>query len=103
MFYRDNQEIILDKEFLDEIKKVFPNNEIKEKGEKISIEDNQKRALVDFCEGLAIKRDKKAELKEKEGKIITIESFGQIPPHEIFKKSVEILKKDLKEVAKKID
>jgi DNA-directed RNA polymerase subunit D len=103
MFYRDNSEIILDKEFLEEIKKIFPKNEIKEKGEKIIIEDNQRKALGDFCEGLAIKRGKKAEIKPKEGKIISVESFGQITPNEIFKKSIEILKKDLREVAKKID
>jgi DNA-directed RNA polymerase subunit D len=103
MFHRQGCEIILGKELLKDLKEVFPNNEIKEKGDKIIVEDNKRKSVLDFAEGLAMKKNKKIEVKDKEDLIITIESFGQLTPQDIFKKSIEILKKDLKEIAKKID
>jgi hypothetical protein len=33
--------------------------------------------------------------------VITVESFGQITPKEMFEKSIDALKKDLNELAKK--
>jgi len=103
IFYRRDCEIILDKDLLKEVKEVFPNNIIKEKGDKIIIEDDKRKSAMDFAEGLAVRKGKKAEIKDKENLIITVESFGQITPQEIFKKALEILKKDLKEIAKKIE
>lgn len=102
LFYRENCEIEVDKEFLNEIREKFPENKIKEKGDKVIVEDNLEKPLVDFCEGLSIKNNKKIEIKENKGKIISIESFGQISCEEIFKKSIEILRKNLSEVSKKI-
>jgi DNA-directed RNA polymerase subunit D len=103
MFHRQGCEIILGKELLKDFKEVFPNNEIKEKGDKIIVEDNKRKSVLDFAEGLSMKKNKKIEVKDKKDLIITIESFGQLTPQDIFKKSLEILKKDLKEIAKKID
>ncbi len=102
MFYRNNCEIVLDKEFLNEIRENFPGNKIKEKGDKIIIEDDLERPVVDFCEGWAIKNNKKVEVKDKNELVVTIESFGQISPEEILKKSVDILKKNLNEISKKL-
>lgn len=102
MTYRNACEITLDKEFLGDIRKTFPEIEVKEKGNKIIIKDNKDVPLMDFCEGIAIKTGKKAEIKDEENLIIKIESFGQIETKEIFKKSLEILKKDLAQIAKKI-
>jgi DNA-directed RNA polymerase subunit D len=100
--YRNSCEITLDKEFEEEIKRVFPGVEIKNKGDKIIIRDNGERPLIDFCEGIAIKSGKKAEVKDNDEIIFSIESFGQMETKEIFKKSLEILKKDLNQIAKKI-
>ncbi|MFA5953724.1 MAG: DNA-directed RNA polymerase subunit D [Candidatus Pacearchaeota archaeon] len=102
IIYRNSGEIIIDKEFSDIIKKNFPENAIKEKGDKIIIEDNSEKPISDFCEGLAIKNKKKAEIKEGDELIIKVESFGQIEPKEIFKKALEFLKKDLESVSKKL-
>lgn len=103
MFYRNVSEITLDKEFYDDVKKVFPENEIKEKGNKIVVIDNKKKEILDFCEGTANKRRKKAEVETKEELVVTLESFGQMSPEDMFKKSIEVLKKDLTSVQKGID
>ena len=103
MFFRNVSEITLDKEFSEEIKKTFPESEIKEKGNKILVLDNKKREILDFCEGLAAKKNKKAEVETKDELVITIESFGQMSPENMFKKSIEVLKKDLASVQKNIE
>ena len=102
MFYRHVAEIIIDKEFCEEIKKICPGAEILEKGNKIIIIDNQKREIADFCEGIANKNKKKAEVKIMNELLITVESFGQMSMENIFKRSIETLKKDLAYVAKEI-
>lgn len=103
MFYRNVSEITLDREFHDEIKKTFPEVDIKEKGNKIMILDNKKREMLDFCEGLASKRKKKAEVETKNELVVTIESFGQMSPEDMFKKSIESLRKDLSSFQKNIE
>ena len=103
MYYRNVSEITLDKEFKDKIKSVFRENEIRDKGSKIVITDNQKKEIADFCEGVANDEGKKAEIEFKEDVVITMESFGQFTPEEIFKKSVEALKDDLEKVSKKME
>src|SRR3989344_6114302 len=100
MFYRNVSEITLDKEFYDDIKKTFPNAEIKEKGNKIIVMDNKKSEMVDFCEGIAEKKNKKAEIETGSELVITIESFGQMSPEDMFKKSTEELRKDLSAIQK---
>jgi len=102
MFYRNVAEIIIDKEFYEEIRKVCPGAEILEKGNKIIIIDNKKREIADVYEGIANKNKKKAEINPTGELIITVESFGQISVEDIFKKSIETLKKDLTSVAKEI-
>ncbi len=102
IFYRHATEITLDKSLLNEIKKACPNNEIKEKGDKIIVMDNRVKEVCDLCEGIAEKNKKTAEVKIGDELIITIESFGQIETKEIFKKSIEALKKDLQDFSKKI-
>lgn len=102
MFYRNVVEMILDKEFHEEIKKSCPNAEIKGKGDKIMIIDNKKKEIADFCEGIANKNKKKAEINTKNELVITVESFGQMSVENIFKKSIDALKKDFAGVAKEI-
>ena len=103
IFYRNSVEITLDKEFLEEIKETFPNADIKEKGNKIIILDNQKTEILDFCEGLAQRRVKEIEIKYNPELIVSVESFGQIPVDDIFTKAIEELEKDLRELEKKIE
>ena len=103
LFYRNSAEIIMDKEFLDDIKRSAPDANIKEKGGKIIITDNGKKDLTDFCEGLAQKKKKKVEIAFQKEMIITVESFGQMEAKEVFKESINTLKKDLNSVAKAIN
>jgi DNA-directed RNA polymerase subunit D len=98
LFYRNACEITLDKEFEMDIKKAFPEAEIKTKGDKIVVKDRGIKPLVDFCEGLAQKNKKEASVKDTDEIIITVESFGQISAEDIFKKAIEALKKRLKDV-----
>lgn len=102
MFYRNVSEILLDKEFYEDLKKVYPNIETREKGNKIIVTDNRKKEIADFCEGLANEKGKNAEVEIKDELVITVESFGQMGAENVFKKSIETLKKDLASLAKKV-
>ncbi len=100
IFFRDAATITIDKEFAKEISRSFPENEIKIKGTKITVKDDKERSILDFCEGLVHKNKKKIEVEESGDLIFTIESFGHMHAEDIFKKSIEILKKDLKIISK---
>ena len=102
IFYRKVVELTMDKDLKEKIEKVFPEIEIKESGNKIIVLDNQKQNIADVCEGICEQSGKKAEIKEKDELVITIESFGQISVEDIFKKSIGNLNKDLALVSKKI-
>jgi len=102
MFYRVVSEIEMDKQLFEEVKKVYPKIEYKEKANKIILLDNGVKEIRDFCEGLAKRLDKKIEVTNKDELIITLESFGQLKIQDIIKKSVEALKQDLAEVSKKV-
>ena len=102
MFYRNISEITMDKDFLEDVKKICPNANIKEKGNKIIIIDDQPKGILDICEGITDKIGKDTEVETKKELIISLESFGQMDVKDIFTKSVDILKKDLAEVSKKI-
>ena len=102
MYYRNVNEISADKSLLEDIRKILPKININEKGDKIIIVDNQPKEVADVIEGVAEKKGKKIETKILPELIITIESFGQIEPKEIFNKAIDALKKDLAEVSKKL-
>src|SRR3989338_5711334 len=93
MFYRKVLEISMDKKFKDAIKEI---------GNKITIIDDGKKEITDIIEGISRKAGATAEIEPKDSLVISIESFGQIPAKEIFKKSIEELKSDLKDFSKKI-
>ncbi len=103
MFYRNYAEITMDKEFIDDVKKILPDVEIKEKGGKIVLIDNNKKEITDVLEGLTQKAKKKAEVALGKNLIITVESFGQMDVKEVFKESLEALRKDLNSVAKAVE
>jgi len=100
LYYREVFELTTDKSLLEEFKKRFPSNKIEEKGGKITILDDQKKEIKDMCQSICKEKGKELELKETDEIVITIESFGQLPPEKIFKRAIECLKKDLSEVAK---
>jgi DNA-directed RNA polymerase subunit D len=102
IYYRNVSEISVDKKVGEEIKKIFPNVELKERGEKVILLDSEEKDLGDLCESLSEKDKKDFERKFKEELILTIESFGQLPVKEIFSRSIKHLKKDLESVTKKI-
>ena len=93
--YRDVFEITLNKEFEEEIKKVFPDNEIKTKGNKIIIIDDKEKGILDFCEGLVKKAKTELDFNETGDLVFNVESFGQIKAEEIWKKACEILRKEI--------
>ena len=101
MSYRDVSEITMDKEFSDKVKEVC-SNEVKEKGNKIVVYDNQKKGILDVCEGICNANGKKIEVSFNGELIINLESFGQMNVKNIFKKSIDELKKDLSKISKKL-
>ena len=103
MFYRNVLEIKMDRGFYDKVKRACPNSEIKERGDKIIIIDDKQKEICDVCEGICEKIGKKAEIEIKDELIITLESFGQLKPEEIFSRAIEELKSDLSDFSKKIE
>jgi len=102
IYYRNVSEITLDKEFQNKIHELCPENEIKDKGNKIVVLDNKKKDVEGVCESIASRAGKKADVDIKDDLIITLESFGQLSVEEIIKKAASEFKKDLNELSKKI-
>lgn len=102
MFYRNECEIKMSKDHLEEVQRICPHVKIEEKGQNIIVHDNKEREVCDVCEGIADKSGEKAEVTEKDNQIITIESFGQLPVEKMFEQSIEALKKDLDTVSKEL-
>jgi len=102
MFFRNSAEIKMSKKFKDKIKKICPNANVKESGENIIILDSGEEEILDVCAGIAEKSGEKPEIKELPELIIKLESFGQITPEAMLKQSIECLRKDLEDVAKKL-
>jgi DNA-directed RNA polymerase subunit D len=100
MFYRNLVSLTVDKEFYDEIKKVCPDNDIKEKGSKIIIKDDVAKEVADVCEGIVNKAGKEAEIEDQGELVVTIESFGQLKTKDIFLEAINVLKSDLKDLSK---
>lgn len=101
MFYKNMVEIKIDKDAPKEIIDVCPQKILKLEHGKIVAEDSYKCDMCEACVDACEKKDSIKIIPTKE-LVITLESFGQLKVNDIFKKSVDILKKDLAEVAKKI-
>lgn len=102
LFYRDACEISMDKSLAGEIKKVCGDADVKEKGDKIVILDNGKTEVCDVCEGIAHKNKKSVETTPTGELIVTLESWGQMDVKDVFTESINVLKKDLGELSKKL-
>lgn len=103
MFYKNAVDIKLDKECSKEIVETCPQRILKLENGKVSVEDSFKCDMCEACVEFCKKKGKDSiNLIPSGDLIITIESFGQMEVKEIFKKSIEELKKDLAVVSKKI-
>jgi len=102
MFYRNVSEMNVDKNIADKIKKVFPDLDLKEKGGKFIVRDDQKQEIMDVCEGISRQEGKRLDIDLKDDLVVTLESFGQMSFGEMLKNSIVELKKDLNSVTKKI-
>lgn len=103
IFYRNATKIKADKSLKEEIKRLCPDCDIEEKGEKIIIYDNKSKEVSDLIEGIANKMNKEIEVDMEKELIMNVESFGQLEVENVFTKSIDVLKKDLIELSKKLD
>lgn len=102
MFFREVNEVLFDKNLVDEVRKIFPETNFSEKKGKLIFTDNKEVEITDVLEEISEKNDKKIEVFPTNKILINLETFGQLEVEEIFKKSIEVLKKDFLEVSKKI-
>jgi len=105
MFYRNVFDIKMEKDCPSEIAEVCPQNVFSSEGGKISIKNPSECDMCEACVDICRKNKKQELLKiTPNGElVITVESFGQMDPKEIFKEAINQLKKDLKEVARKVE
>jgi len=103
MFYRNIIEIKADKDCLQKVIEVCPQKILKLKDGRVTAEDEFKCDMCEACVELCKKQGKDSiKLIPTKELLITLESFGQMSVEDMFKKSVEALKKDLAGVSKKI-
>jgi len=104
MFYRNVVDVKLKGDCPKEILKICPKKVFQEKNGKVVVGDTDSCDMCEACVEECIKQGKKdsLELNPTKELVITLESFGQLEIKEIFKKSIETLKKDLAEIGKKL-
>ena len=104
IFYRNVFDLKIDKDCPHDAVSSCPKKLLKLDGGKVAITDTYScdscEACVEFCQ-----KKKKESINVSPSKeiFITIESFGQISPEEIFTESIDSFKKDLKEFSKGIE
>jgi len=103
IFYRNTFDVKIEKDCPLEIAEFCPKRIIKIKDNKLVIDDEIK---CDGCELCLEKCQKKGKdlikITPTKELLVTVESFGQIDASEIFKKAIDILKKDLNNLSKDI-
>jgi len=103
IFYRNSMKIKVDKDCPKEIVNVCPQGIFKNENGKVVAVDESKCDMCEVCTDWCRKNKKSSvELIPGDELIITVETFGQISEEEIFKRAIEVLKDDLKDIAKKI-
>ena len=103
MFYRNVVDLKIDKDCPQEVVSVCPKKILKLENQKIVVEDNNKCDMCEVCVEACKKQGKNSiKLLPTKELVITLESFGQLSPGEMFKKSIEGLKRDLAEFGKKV-
>lgn len=103
IYFREIFDVKPDKEVPVEVIKKCPKGVFEEKSGKVAVKDALK---CDFCEECVdyCNKMKKGSIKitPTEEVMVSIESFGQMDVKDIFKESIEVLRKDLLEVSKKL-
>lgn len=104
VFYRNVVDIKISKDCPKEVINICPQKIFELKGDKVATKDVEKCDVCEACIELCKKKRKKdaINLIPTKNLMITIESWGQLSIEEMIKRTIEILKKDLKEVSKKI-
>lgn len=103
MFYRNIVDLKIDKDCPQEVVGVCPKKILKLENQKIVVEDNEKCDSCESCVEVCKKQEKNSiKLVPTKELMITLESFGQLSLEDMFKKSIEGLKKDLAEFGKKV-
>lgn len=104
MFYRNVVDIKIDKNCPPEVVEICPQKILKIENGQIIAKDSYKCDSCEACVELC-KKQKRDSIKfvPTNNLIITLESFGQLSVEEIFKESIEVLKKDLDNISKKIN
>ena len=104
MFYRNIINVKVNKDCPKEVVDVCPKNVFELGNEKVIVKNSSNCDMCEACTELCDKKEKKdaISLNPTNELIITLESWGQLPVEEILKRSIEELKKDLKEASKSI-
>ncbi len=103
IFYRNIVELNIDKDCPKEAAQACPKNILKIENGKVVVTEPDECDMCEACVDLCKKQGKDSiKIIPTKDLLITVESFGQIDSEEIFKKSIEILKKDLETIGKKI-
>jgi len=104
MFYRNIVDIKLDKDCPKEVVDICPKKVFAFKGDKVVVKDSSKCDMCEACIEVCRKHKKNSiKIIPTKKLVIELESFGQINVENILKESVEILKKDLADISKKIN
>jgi len=99
LFYRNMINVKIDKTCPQNVIDFCPQKILKLENGNVTVQDSYKCDMCGVCVEKCAKKDSINLLPTKE-LMITLESFGQLTVEEIFKNSIEILKKDLKELSK---
>lgn len=103
IIYRNVMAVKVDKDSPKDIVEICPKDVFEDKEGKVHVGN---AVACDYC-GACVEYSQKqgkdfAKVEPTDELLITIESFGQLPPEEILKRSIKRLKSDLDEIVKKI-
>ncbi len=103
IFYQNLSEIKANKELLKGITGKCPNNLIELKDGRIVANEDVECASCEICAEAERKHGKDAvQIIPAKELLVNLESFGQLNTHDLFRKAIEALKKELREFSKKI-
>jgi len=103
MFYRNILDIKLDKDCPKEVINICPQKIFDLKDGSVKVNDASKCDMCEVCTEFCKKQKKDSiNLLPTKELMIVLESWGQLSPSEMLNKSIETLKRDLKEVSKVI-
>jgi len=103
IFYRNVFEIKIDKNCPKEVVEKCPKNILKLEDGRIIVDDDFKCDACEVCVEFCKKNGKDSiQIIPTDELLITLDSFGQLSIEDMFKKSIEMLKKDLAELSKKL-